>query len=256
METFIAPVADASLIFLCAVVFAFALAGLVKGVVGLGLPTVSIGILGLVMAPAQAAAILVVPSLVTNVWQLAAGPRFGALLKRLWPMLLCACLGTWGGMAAFAGVNMGWATGALGCALIAYAILGLTAVKFSVARRHEPWLGPVIGFCTGLVTAATGVFVVPGVPYLQALDLEREDLIQALGINFTVSTIALAGGLLHAGLLKPGIAGFSVIAMIAAVIGMLVGTSLRARIRPEIFRRCFFVGLLALGCHLTLRGLL
>ncbi len=48
---------------------AFLLAGFVKGVIGLGLPTVSIGLLGLLMTPAQAAAILVVPSLVTNIWQ-------------------------------------------------------------------------------------------------------------------------------------------------------------------------------------------
>ena len=58
----------------------FLLAGLVKGTIGLGLPTVSMGLLGLLMAPAQAAAMLLVPSLVTNVWQLLAGPRFGFLL--------------------------------------------------------------------------------------------------------------------------------------------------------------------------------
>ena len=67
---------------------AFLIAGFVKGVIGLGLPTVAIGLLGLVMPPAEAAALLVVPSLVTNVWQLAAGPSLMTLLRRLWPMLL------------------------------------------------------------------------------------------------------------------------------------------------------------------------
>ncbi|HEY4374970.1 MAG TPA: sulfite exporter TauE/SafE family protein [Burkholderiales bacterium] len=255
MESFINPVLNAPLTFLLAVTFAFTVAGLVKGVVGMGLPTVAIGLLGLVMTPAQAAAILVIPSLVTNVWQLAAGPRFGVLFKRLWPLLLCACLGTWSGMAAFEGINMSWATIALGVALIAYGLLGLMSVQFSVPPRHERWLGPVIGFTTGVVTAATGIFTVPGVPYLQALDLNRDDLIQALGLNFTVATIALAGGLAHAGVLKPGVAGFSLIAMITALIGMFIGTWLRTRISPTVFRRCFFGGLLILGCHLALRGL-
>jgi uncharacterized membrane protein YfcA len=120
----------------------------------------------------------------------------------------------------------------------------------------EPWLSPLIGMATGIVTTATGVFVVPTVPYLQALDLEREDLIQALGLNFTVSTIALAGGLLHGGLLRPGIAGFAALALVAAMAGMFLGQKMRSRIRPEVFRRCFFVGLLILGAHLALRGLL
>ena len=72
----------------------FLLAGFVKGAIGLGLPTVSIGLLGLLMSPAQAAAILVVPSLVTNVWQALAGGGVAALIRRLWPVLAGICVGT------------------------------------------------------------------------------------------------------------------------------------------------------------------
>jgi hypothetical protein len=72
----------------------FLIAGLVKGVIGLGLPTVSMGLLSLVMAPAKAASALIAPSFVTNVWQLAAGPSFGRLARRLWPMLAGVVVGT------------------------------------------------------------------------------------------------------------------------------------------------------------------
>lgn len=243
------------LFILCAILFAFSLAGLVKGVIGMGLPTVAIGILGLVMAPAQAAAILVIPSLITNLWQLAAGPRFGALLKRLWPLLAGTCIGTWAGTWLFAGFGMGWASTALGLVLIAYAVLGLSAVQLKVPPTTERWLSPWIGAATGIITSATGVFVVPTVPYLQALELERDDLIQALGLNFTVSTIALAGSLAHTGLLQTTLGGPVLIALAAALLGMVLGQRLRARISPALFRRCFFVGLLALGGHLALRGL-
>jgi uncharacterized protein len=60
-----------TLIFVGAV---FALAGLAKGIIGLGLPTISMGLLATVMSPVHAAAILLLPSLVTNVWQMIAGP--------------------------------------------------------------------------------------------------------------------------------------------------------------------------------------
>ncbi|MDB5803919.1 MAG: Sulfite exporter TauE/SafE [Betaproteobacteria bacterium] len=256
MESILAPLSAAPATLLFAILFAFGLAGLVKGVIGLGLPTVAIGILGLVMAPSQAAAILIVPSLVTNVWQLAAGPRFGALLKRMWPLLVGTCVGTWAAALLFEGVNMPWAPLALGLALIAYAIFGLSAVKFTVPRHLEVWLNPPIGAATGIITIATGVFVMPTVPYLQALEMNRDDLIQALGINFTVSTLALAGGLMHGGLLRPAVLGFSAIALVTAMVGMFIGTYLRSRIPPQVFRRCFFGGLLLLGCHLAIRGLL
>ena len=72
----------------------FILAGFVKGVIGMGLPTVAMGFLTLLMPPAEAATILIVPSFVTNVWQLAAGPRLVILLRRLWPMLAAIALAT------------------------------------------------------------------------------------------------------------------------------------------------------------------
>jgi uncharacterized membrane protein YfcA len=234
----------------------FVLAGFVKGVVGLGLPTVAMGLLGLAMAPAQAAALLVVPSLVTNLWQLFAGPRFGGLLRRLWPMMLAIGIGTWAGAGLLAGDGSGWAATALGVALVLYALVGLAGPRLSVPRRAEPWLSPLIGAATGLVTAATGVFVIPAVPYLQALGLEKEDLIQALGLSFTVSTVALAAGLAGHGAFPLATAGVSLLALAPALAGMAVGQWLRLKVRPEVFRRWFFLGLLVLGLDLALRPLL
>jgi len=232
----------------------FLLAGLVKGVIGLGLPTVAIGLLTLAMAPAQAAALLVVPSLVTNLWQLLAGPRLGDLLRRLAGMMVGICLGTAAGGGWLADDASGHATALLGVALVVYAALGLAAPRLHVPVRLEPFLSPLVGALTGLISAATGVFVIPAAPYLQALGLEREDLVQALGLSFTVSTLALAAVLARDGALPVSIAGTSLIALAPALAGMWLGTWLRARLEPRQFRLCFFVGLLALGGHLALRA--
>jgi uncharacterized membrane protein YfcA len=224
----------------------------------MGLPTVAMGLLGAVMAPAQAAALLIIPSFVTNVWQLLAGPRLGVLLRRLWPMMAGVCAGTWAGMAMqWLSADMtGRATLWLGVVLLLYAAVSLTAVRFTVPARAEPWLAPVAGAVTGLVTAATGVFVVPAVPYLQALDLDKDDLVQALGLSFTVSTMALAVGLLRGGALQAGEAGASLLALAPALAGMVAGQYLRSRVRPQTFRRWFLVGLLVLGVYLAARSML
>ncbi|MBP2315869.1 sulfite exporter TauE/SafE family protein [Azospirillum soli] len=241
---------------LAVVALAFLLAGFVKGMIGLGLPTVAMGLLGLVLAPAEAASLLIVPSLVTNVWQLAAGPRFGQLLDRLWPMMAAIGLGTWAGAGFLATSMSGDAVTALGVALMVYAVVGLSPLRFRVPDHAESWLSPLVGVATGLVTAATGVFVIPAVPYLQALGLEKEDLVQALGLSFTISTLALAAGLAHHGVFEGALAGASLLALAPALGGMVLGQWLRLRVRPEVFRRCFFLGLLVLGGHLALRSLL
>lgn len=233
----------------------FLLAGLVKGVIGLGLPTVAMGLLGTAMTPAQAAALLLVPSLVTNLWQLLAGPAFGALLLRLRGMMLGVCLGTWAGSGLIAGGAGPRATAALGAALALYAAVGLAKLRLRVPAGAEWWAGPAVGAATGLVTGATGVFVIPAVPYLGALGLGRDDLVQALGLSFTVSTLALAAGLAWHDTLPMQAAGASLLALAPALAGMAGGGWLRAWVRPDVFRLCFFLGLLALGVELAWRGL-
>jgi uncharacterized protein len=239
---------------LVVILLTFLLAGLVKGVIGLGLPAIAVGLLSLAMTPAEAAALLVVPSLATNIWQLAAGPSFSALARRLLPMMLGVCLGTWAGSGLLTGAGAAEASIALGVALLAYAGLGLTRLRLSVPPAWERPLAPAIGIATGLVTAATGVFVIPAVPYLQALGLGKDDLVQALGLSFTVSTVAMAASLAHEGAFGGTDATMSLLALVPALGGMGLGQWLRGRISPETFRRCFFLGLLALGAHLALRG--
>jgi len=231
----------------------FLAAGLVKGVTGMGLPTVAMGLLGAAMSPAAAAAMLVIPSFVTNVWQLLAGPATVRLAVRLWPMMLGIVAGTVGGAALLVRVDPLWSGVALGMALIVYAGYALAAPAFAVPPRIEPWLSPLVGLVTGAITGATGVFVMPAVPYLQSLRLERDELVQALGLSFTISTVALAGGLMAHGAFRLEQLALSALAIVPALAGMWLGQAIRARISPRTFRLCFLLFLLALGAELVAR---
>lgn len=232
--------------------FAFMLAGFVKGIIGMGLPTVAMGLLGLVMTPVQGAAILVIPSVVTNTWQLLAGPNFSHVFRRMWLLLLFTCIGIWSGFGLMSPDNADFATSALGTVLVIYALLGLLRVQFSVRPSMEKWLSPGVGFVTGLVAAATGVFAVPGIMYIQALGFNREDLIQALGLMFSISTFALTVNLFRDGVMQLSLLPLSLTALVAAAAGMAIGTWLRHRTRPELFRSIFFFGMLVLGANLAL----
>lgn len=231
----------------------FLLAGMVKGVTGMGLPTVAVALLSLVMPPVEAAALLIVPSLLTNVWQLLSGAPVYPLWQRLWPMMAGICAGTAVGTLAGGALaaDAKTASGALGVALVAYAAMGLLSVRWRV-RGGEGVMSPAVGALTGAITAATGVFVIPAVPYLQALELEKDELVQAMGLAFTVSTVALAVSLAARGAWEPAAAGMSFAAQLPAVAGMLLGQRLRSRMAPALFRKCFLFALLLLGMHLAL----
>ena len=247
---------NVDMIELVVVTAVFVLAGLVKGVIGVGLPTIAMGLLGTLMPPSRAAAILVIPALLTNVWQMCDGPPLVLLLRRLWPMLLCALLGTLAVAGILAAANVRLTTALLGVALMSYALIGLSGVHFRVRRRTEPVLGPLIGLTTGLINGATGIFVVPGVPYLQALDLGRNELLQALAISAFTSTVALALGLgINKGL-GGAIALPAASALAASFVGMALGQVLRSRLSAAAFRYWVLVGLLALGGSMLVRFVL
>jgi uncharacterized membrane protein YfcA len=233
----------------------FLLAGLVKGVIGMGLPTIAMGLLTLALPPAEAAALLLVPSLVTNLWQLLAGPALARLVARLAAMLGGIVAGTLAGSALLVGATPSAANLGVGLALIGYAAYGLAGARLSLPSRHQGWLAPAVGLVTGLASGATGVFVLPAVPYLQAIGLDKDELVQALGLSFTVSTVALGAGLLRGDALSGGLVWASILAVLPALAGMALGQLVRRRIGLPTFRRAFFAGLLVLGACLALRTL-
>ena len=235
--------------------FAFVLAGFVKGVLGQGLPTVAVGILSLVMSPGEATALLIAPALVTNIWQGLAGPSFCTLIQRLWPIMAAICIGTWVATALGLGLltpdAAAIARTALGVALILYGILGISRIHLRVPHRMEWWLGPLMGAINGAVSTATGVFMVPVIPYIQSLGLDRDDMVQAQGISFTTSTAALSLVLLANGTLNVTNATGSLVAVAVSFVGMLIGQYVRKLVAPEVFRVLFFVGMLVLGVTLA-----
>lgn len=242
---------DFSVLQLAIITTVFLLAGMVKGITGMGLPTVAMGLLGVFMPPVTAASLLIIPSFITNVWQLFTGPDFSAILRRLYIMMLGIIVGTIIGSALLTNIHYaGLTAGFLGITLAAYACFGLFGRPLSVPPHSERWLSPVIGIITGLITGATGVFVIPAVPYIQALGFEKEELIQALGLSFTVSTIALAIGLGHNNAFHAHNMIISAIAVIPALLGMTLGQIIRLRISPAIFRRWFLICLVLLGVEL------
>ena len=231
---------------------ALAVAGFAKGIVGLGLPPIAMGLLVLSMTPVEAAAIMVVPALITNVLQALGGRNLRALLRRFWPTLVLTALAT----VAFAGALSRHADAAitvLGVLLALYALYSLKTPEFTLTSRQERWLGPLSGTVTGIVTAFTGVSSMPSVPFLQSVGLDRDAFVQAMGISFSVSALALALALGATG----GLSAVPVIGILAAtgsaLAAMWGGLLLRKRLDQATFRRVFLIALLALGIYLALR---
>ncbi len=233
---------------------AFLLAGSVKGVIGLGLPTVSLGLLAAALDLTTAMALLLVPSLATNLWQAVTGGHARALLRRLWPFLLTATATVWLGARALTRFDLALLSALLGALLVAYSALSLAGVRLAIPPGREPWAGPLFGTANGILTGMTGSFVVPGVMFLQAIGLARDLLVQAMGMLFAASTVALALALQGNRLLSAELGLVSAAAVIPALLGMVAGQRLRQRLPEDRFRRIFFCAILVLGLYIIAKA--
>ena len=230
----------------------FLLAGGIKGLIGFGLPTVSIAIIATFLGLIEAMTLMLLPSLITNLLQGLVGGHLIRLIRRCWSMFILGAVFIWLTSSLLSTWNPVSFTIILGVVVAFYGLSGLYSFKFPSPGAGESWISPFVGVVSGAITGLTGVFVVPAIGYLQGLRLERDELIQAMGLWFTIATLSLAFALQNHGLLSGELGWISLMAVLPALLGMWVGRILRPRLSESAFRRVFFVGLTLLGVYISI----
>ncbi len=241
---------------LAAVIGTFVLAGTVKGVVGLGMPTVALALLTALVGFHEALVLMLAPAFVGNIWQSLSGPYFLVVVRRFWPMIAAGAVCIWITSVMLTLADPRLLSAALGVILCVYATILLFAPQPPVPGRHERWLTPLVGGASGAIAGLTGTFMVPSAIYFQALQLERDLLIQALGVWLISATVMLGWSLERHDLLPPSLALLSAVAVVPALAGMWFGQQIRSRLSESAFRKIFLYALLALGLYIVARSVL
>ncbi len=230
---------------------AFLVAGIAKGAIGMGLPPVVIGIMSFAVPLENSIAMMVVPSMATNIWQAIYGGNFARLLARFRTMAVAAVAALLLVAVAFGHLGSPKAVAWVGVILVVYSALALTAWRPAVSRATERWANPLVGVASGMAAGITGVAAVPFLPYMQSLDIGRHELVQALGIMFIfimgalTTALAIQGAFTLVNLLG-GIA-----ALAPAFAGVWLGQKARRAVSPETFRRIFLIGLFLVGLQMA-----
>lgn len=218
----------------------FIVAGTLKGTVGLGLPLIAIIFMAIPLGFKEAIAIVLLPGVVTNIWQALAGPYLRPLLRRLWSYLLASAVGAWIGVNILSLASQDTLLSVLGIILAAYSLYSLNRPQIAPPGRAEPILGPLSGGLGGVFYGMTTVFLVPGIIYLQALGLKKDEFIQALGLVFILLNASLISAFLEKGFISQDIAIMSVFAVLPTILGIYFGRRIRRHISEELFRKLFF----------------
>ena len=233
------------------VVLVFFVAGTIKGLIGFGLPTVSIAILAAFLGLIEAMTLMLLPSLITNLFQGLAGKYLIGLIRRYWSMFIFGAVFTWLSSSLLSTGHAATFAVILGVVLTLYGLSSLYSLQLPSPGSRERWISPLVGMVSGGITGITGIFLVPAVGYLQALRMERDELIQAIGLWVTIATLSLAFSLKDHDLFSNELGLLSLTAVLPALLGMWVGRVLRPRLSESAFRHLFFAALILLGVYIS-----
>lgn len=233
---------------------AFLLGGLVKGVVGLGFPIVVLACLAATVGLKEAMGLLIVPGVVTNIWQAVVGGSFVSILQRIWTLLLASVAGIWAGVQILTTADPKLLIGLLGTLLFVYSAISLARPQIPPPEKHEGWLSPVMGAAGGFMFGLTGSYMVPGVLYVQALGMKRDMFVQALGITFCLIMVTLGLFMSRNQILPMETALVSAGGLVPTTLGMVLGQKLRHRMSEQIFRKVLFVALCCAGLYMVARA--
>jgi uncharacterized membrane protein YfcA len=238
-----------------AILATYLFAASAKGVTGLGLSTMCLPFLAVTVGLKEALPLLIIPSISSNLVVMHGAGRFNETLRRFWPMLLATVPGIVIGLWTLALIDGRNAGGVLGVVLMIWCAFFYAKPEMRLPGRWEHLLGPVSGFLTGTVNGLTGSQVMPSMPYLMALHLDRNVFIQAINCSFTLSSFIMAVGLERLGLFTTDGVILSAIGTAFVFSGLKLGEGIRHRLSPDAFRLALLAMLTGIGVSLVLRAL-
>ncbi|RMD92678.1 MAG: sulfite exporter TauE/SafE family protein [Alphaproteobacteria bacterium] len=233
----------------------FVLAGTIKGLVGLGLPTTFIGVMSQVTDPRTAIALGLVPMIVTNGWQAARQGQILATLRSYAPFI--AALMLFGGVTAAMAVSASdrFIHGVMGLVIVLFVAVNATLRVPPLPARWDRPAQIVAGVMAGVMGGITSVWAPPMAVYLAARHTPPEEFVRATGVMIFFGALPLAAAYAQAGMFDARLGLASAVLVLPALAGFSLGERLRRRLSAARFRTVLLAVFLAMGLNLIRKAL-
>ena len=233
-----------------------ALGGLTKGLIGLGMPLVSVPLLSHLMPVPTAISVMLMSMLFTNIYQMVHGGQLVPAFRRFWPLLITLIVGISVGAHLLRSLETAVLSTVLGTVVILFALINFYQPRIIITPKQEQWVGPVVGLSAGILGGVAGLFGTPLGVYLVALRMPKDSFIGAIGTLFGVGTVPLLFSLVAFGIFGPREFLYSSMGLIPAFTGLLIGQRVRAWIPQESFRKVVLITLMVMGINLVRRAVM
>jgi len=228
--------------------------GFTKGFSGIGLPLMAVPVMSLAIDLTLAVALMPIPIVITNIWQIYSSTRLGWAATRFWLLLVCIPVGTFIGVKILSSVDPRWLAGIIGSITVVFSVLTQFKTDWHLSDFHSRWLAPIVGFTAGLIGGISSFFAPPLVMYLMALQLSKEAFVGAIGLMYLIGAIPMVFSLAYFDVLGPRDFLVSTLAAVPVFLGQMLGQSMRGFVADEKFRRVVLAVLLLAGLNLVRRA--
>tara|TARA_B100000524_G_scaffold59113_1_gene27440 strand:- start:197 stop:964 length:768 start_codon:yes stop_codon:yes gene_type:complete len=233
-------------------IFTFIVSGIIKGFLGLGLPSTAMGLLTLVIEPIHAISIMVAPILFSNIFQYARSSQPYKTFTELKVFALFIIVSIFVTSLFITAYPRSLLTIAIGSSMVIFSLNQWFGFKIQIGPSYS--FQVLIGTLSGVLGGLSSIWSPPVAMYLIARDYNKEDFISATGFLFMVGGIPLGLGLYFAGVLTFVIAIQSFAALIFVLIGFRIGEYLRSFVNQQTFRNSVLVAFIILGSRLIYEG--
>jgi uncharacterized membrane protein YfcA len=232
----------------------FFAAAFIKGLTGLGFVSLCLPVIALFVKLEEAIPLVVLPSLLSNVIMIYQTGRLKQSLRRFWLLYISALPGIYAGVLILNMVGNYAAKIILGVVSIAYSLLLLLKIEISIPEKNERILSVPVGLTNGFLNGLTGTQIIPMLPYLLSLKLDRNGMINAINLGFTLSIIVLLIIFGKFDLISLENLKYSIVGAIPVAAGIYLGGKLRHKISEERFKLAVLIILIIIGVNLILNA--
>ena len=232
---------------------AVVLGGVVKGTLGVGLPLVVVPLLSLLLPAPKAMGLLVMPVLLSNLWQSIEGQKLREGFQRFGGLLVGQFVATIAAIHFTRNLSVQGFNMLLALVVMAAVGMMLLGTSFNIDRQKERWMGPLVGVIAGAMAGVSSLTGPILITYLLALRLRREEFVGSISIIYLIGAVPMYGAMLLYGRFGFSEVGLSCLALIPMFVGLQIGRTIRHRLSDKVFRHLLLSLLVALSLLLLMK---
>ncbi len=232
----------------------YLLAGLVKGTLGIGFPTAAIAFTAVFLDARTAISLVVIPMLLTNIWQVYRSGNVIGVWRKNWRLAICMVAMIMVFSRVTGDVPMRVLTMMLGVVTASFAIVSLLQSTPSIPKKYDSMMQVIAGLVAGTLGGLVGVWAPPIVMYLSSQQLDIKEFVQSTGLLLGLGSLVLLGGYWQVGIINANNAPLSLMLIVPAILGFTVGEKLRSRLKTETFRQILLIFFFLMGLNLIRRA--